>query len=219
MSAGSLPDFPSPGRRRFRAKRQRRPWGTIVIVGSLVMLVAALASYFAIKGFPVLEPPGGHQAPTAAPSHESREFNYRFVFPDSAWKQDNQARVHVKANLLAMRRTNPDAWFALAARDFKTQTPDKTKVTEEGVKRLEGYFQQFEWDPAPDGSLSGQPAWVVNFQGKVDNTLMKGECYILTHENMTYWFTTWCAAKDYSRLSSEWARIRDGFSLLDDPGN
>src|SRR5438445_5099293 len=171
MSAGSLPDFQMPGRRPFRPKTKRRPWGTILLVGSAVMLVAALSAYFAIKGFPVLEPPGGQKAPSAVQPHESREFNYRFVFPSGSWKQDNEARVHVKANLLAMRRTNPDAWFALAARDFKTQTPDKTKVTEEAVKRLEGYFQQFEWDPAPDGSLSGRPAWVVKFQGKVDNSL------------------------------------------------
>jgi hypothetical protein len=219
VSAGSLPDFPPPGRRRFRAKGQKRPWGTILIVGFLVLVVVGLATYFAIKGFPVLEPPGGHETQTVTPTHESREFNYRFVFPDSAWKQDNQARVHVKANLLAMRRTNPDAWFALAARDFKSRKPDKTQVIDEAVKRLESYFQQFEWDPAPDGSLSGRPAWVVNFQGKADNILMKGECYILTHENMTYWFTTWCPAKDYSSLSSRWATIRNNFSLLDDPGN
>jgi hypothetical protein len=186
----------------------------MLIIGAVVILIASLAAYFAIKGFPVLEPPGGHEPPTAAPSHESREFNYRFVFPESAWKQDNQARVHVKANLLAMRRTNPDAWFALAARDFKNRTPNKSEVIDEALKRLGGYFQNFEWDPGPDSSLSGQPTWVVNFQGKVDNTLMKGECYILTHQNMTYWFTTWCPAKDAPALASEWAKIREGFSLL-----
>jgi hypothetical protein len=186
----------------------------ILIAGSGLMLLAALATYFAIKGFPVLEPPGGHEAPTASPSHESQEFNYRFVFPDSAWKQDNQTRVHVKANLLAMRRTNPDAWFALAARDFKSHTPDKTEVTEEAVKRLGGYFQQLEWDPAPDSSLSDQTAWVMNFQGKVDNTLMKGECHILTNKTMAYWFTTWCAVKDGAALASVWPKIREGFNLL-----
>jgi hypothetical protein len=219
MSAGSLPDFTPRRRRPFRAKRQSRPWGAILIVGGLVTLVAGLAVYFAIKGFPVLEPPGGHETPTVTPSHESREFNYRFVFPDSAWKQDNQARVHVKANLLAMRRSNPDAWFALAARDFKSRTPTKNEVIDESVKRLEGYFHQFEWDPAPDSSLSGRPAWVVNFQGKADNTLMKGECYILTHENTTYWFTTWCAAKEAPRLNSEWEKIREGFTLLNAKAN
>jgi hypothetical protein len=214
MSAGSLPDFTPPGRRPFRARPQRRPWGTILIAGSGLVLLTALAAYFAIKGFPVLEPPGGHEAPVAASSHESREFSYRFVFPDSAWKQDNQTRVHVKANLLAMRRTNPDAWFALAARDFKSHSPDKTEVTEEAVKRLGGYFQQLEWDPAPDSSLSDQTAWVMNFQGKVDNTLMKGECHILTNKTMAYWFTTWCAVKDARSLASEWPKIRESFILL-----
>src|SRR5260370_33059809 len=131
MSAGYLPEFRMPGRRPFRPKRQSWPWGTILLVGSAVMLVAALSAYFAIKGFPVLEPPGGHEAPSAVPPHESREFNYRFIFPGGSWKQVKEARVHVKANLLAMRRTNPDAWLALAARDFKTRTPDKNEVTQE----------------------------------------------------------------------------------------
>jgi len=214
MSAGSLPDFQMPGRRPFRPKPKRRPWGTILLVGSGVTLAVALSAYFAIKGFPVLEPPGGHEAPSAVPPHESREFNYRFIFPGGSWKQDNEARVHVKANLLAMRRTNPDAWFALAARDFKTRTPDKNEATTEAVKRLEGYFHGLEWDPAPDSSLAGQPAFVVNFQGKVGPTLMRGECYILTRGNMTYWFTTWCAAKDVASLTPEWPKIREGFSLL-----
>jgi hypothetical protein len=215
MSAGSLPEFLPPSRRPFRAKRQRRPWGTILLVVSGLMLLAGLALYFAIKGFPVLEPPGGHEAPSAPPVHESQEFNYRFVLPETSWKQDNQVRLKIKANLLAMHRTNPDAWFALAARDFKTRAPDKNEVTKEAVKRLEGCFQELEWDPAPDNSLAGQPAWVVKFQGKADNTLMKGDCYILVHQNMTYWFTTWCAAKDAPRLGSELNRIRDGFSLLE----
>ena len=85
---------------------------------------------------------------------------------------------------------------------------------EEAVKRLESYFHEFEWDPAPDSSLAGLPAWVVNFQGKADNTLMKGECYILTRQTMTYWFTSWCPAKYAKTVDSEWPRIREGFSLL-----
>jgi hypothetical protein len=87
-------------------------------------------------------------------------------------------------------------------------------VTEEAVKRLGGYFQQLEWDPAPDSSLSDQTAWVMNFQGKVDNTLMKGECHILTNKTMAYWFTTWCAVKDARSLASEWPKIRESFILL-----
>jgi hypothetical protein len=54
----------------------------------------------------------------------------------------------------------------------------------------------------------------MNFQGKVDNTLMKGECHILTNKTMAYWFTTWCAVKDGAALASVWPKIREGFNLL-----
>ncbi|HEV3204291.1 MAG TPA: hypothetical protein VGY77_07910 [Gemmataceae bacterium] len=184
------------------------------MAGMAVLVVAAVVAYFAIYGFPVLEKPGGKEPPKAPPIHESKEFNYRFVFPESAWKQDNQTRVNVKANLLAVKRSNPNAWFTLAARDFKSRTPDKQEVIDEAVKRLEGYFQELEWDPAPDGFLAQRSAWVFVFQAKADNTLMRGECHILKNKSMVYWFTTWCAAKDAPQLASEWPKIREGFSLL-----
>lgn len=199
----------------FRSRSKTLPWGTIVTAALAMIAIAVVVAYFEIKGFPVLEKPGGKEPPKAAQIHESKEFNYRFVFPESAWKQNNQIRMNVKANLLAMTRSNPNAWFALAARDFKTSTPEKAQVIDEGVKRLEGYFQELEWDPAPDGFLAQRSAWVLVFQGKVENTLMRGECHILTNKNMTYWFTTWCAAKEAPHLESEWSKIREGFSLLD----
>jgi hypothetical protein len=36
---------------------------------------------------------------------------------------------------------------------------------------------------------------------------------------MVYWFTTWCPAKDAPQLTSEWPKIREGFSLLANKGD
>lgn len=194
-------------------------WGKIVSGALVLVLIVSVVAYFEINGFPEVEKPGGKEPPKATLPHESKEFNYRFDFPDGAWKQDNQTRMNVKANLLAMKRANPNAWFGLGARGLMNRAPDKTKLNDEAVKRLEGYFQELEWDHAPDGLLAQRPAWVIVFQGKSDNTLMKGECHILTHKNLVYWFTTWCAAQDAATLASDWPKIRDGFSLLDEGKN
>jgi len=198
----------------FRRK-SRLPWGAILVGGVVITVVAAPVVYFIVYGFPSLEKPGGKEPPRATPVHESKEFNYRFTFPDSAWKQDNPTRMNVKANLLAMKRSNPNGWFALAGHVYKNSAPQKNEVIAEAVKRLEGYFQELEWDPAPDGFLAQRAARVLVFQGKVDHILMRGECHILVHQNIVYWFTTWCAASDAAAMASEWQRIRDGFSLLD----
>jgi hypothetical protein len=197
----------------FRRK-SRLPWGTILVAVTVIILIAAPVVYFSLYGFPSLEKPGGKEPPRSAPVHESKEFNYRFAFPDSAWKQDNPTRMNVKANLLAMKRGNPNAWFALAGQIYKTAVPNKDQAIREAVKRLEGHFEGLEWDPAPDGFLAQRPAWLIVFQGKVDTMLMKGECYILPHKNIVYWFTTWCPAREAAVMASEWPKIRDGFSLM-----
>jgi hypothetical protein len=197
----------------FRRK-SRLPWGAILVGGVLMILIVVPVVYFSLYGFPLLEKPGGKEPPRATPVHESKEFNYRFTFPNSAWKQDNATRMNAKANLLAMKRSNPNAWFALAGHVYKTSVPEKAQLIDEAVKRLDGYFQELEWDPAPDGFLAQRPSWIIVFQGKVDNTLMKGECYILSHKNVVYRFITWCAMKDAPTMASEWSKLRDGFSVL-----
>jgi len=196
------------------SRKSKIPWGTILVAVTVIILIAAPVVYFSLYGFPSLEKPGGREPPQTVPVHESKEFNYRFAFAYSAWKQDNPTRMNAKANLLAMKRTNPNAWFGLAGQVYKTVVPNKDQAIGEAVKRLEGYFRELEWDPAPDSFLSQRPAWVIVFQGKVDSTLMKGECYILSHKNIVYWFTTWCPVKEAPVMASEWPKIRDGFSLM-----
>src|SRR5262245_12507413 len=108
---------------RQRSRRTRMPWGKIVAGALVMVLIVSVVAYFEIKGLPVVEKPGGKEPPRASQIHESKEFNYRFVFPDSAWKQDNPTRMNVKANLLAMKRSNPNAWFGLGGRGLKKRTP------------------------------------------------------------------------------------------------
>jgi hypothetical protein len=204
---------------KFRKLQKEQPWGMIVAAGLAVILILAVVIYFAINGFPVLEKPGGKERAATTSIHESKEFKYRFTFPKSGWKQDNDTRLHLKANCLAMKRSNPQAWFALAARDFKNHAPNKEEVTKEAVNRLEGYFKEVEWDPAPDGFLAEKPAWILVFQGKAENTQMRGECHMVAYKGMVYWFTTWCSFADAGALATEWPKIREGFGLLEGQSN
>src|SRR5260370_35870810 len=123
-------------------RKSRLPWGAILVGGVVITVVAAPVVYFIVYGFPSLEKPGGKEPPRATPVHESKEFNYRFTFPDSAWKQDNPTRMNVKANLLAMRRSNPNAWFGLAGHAYKTSTPEKTQAIGEAGKSFLSHFQE-----------------------------------------------------------------------------
>jgi hypothetical protein len=198
----------------YRMTNKGSPWGMIATFGFAVILAAGVIAYFVIYGFPVLEKPGGKEPPGSTQVHDSKEFKYRFVFPKEGWKQDNETRIHLKANCLAMKRTNPNAWFTLAAREYRARVPDKEEQIKEAVKRLEGYFHNLEWDPTPDGFLAQKSAWIIVFQGKVENTVMRGECYTLTNEGITYWFTTWSSASDAAMMATEWPKIRERFTLL-----
>lgn len=151
------------------------------------------------------------------PAHVSRDFNYRFVFPGDAWQMNDRLKVEVKANALAMQRTRPSAWFALAARDYKKSNPDAGKLTDEAVQRLGSYFTAFEWEPKTEIDLAGQKALRLIFQGKVNGKMMSGECCSLAHKGVAYWLTAWTTAEEAQQnagsIVTEFERLRKGFSL------
>src|SRR5260370_24570734 len=117
-----------------------------------------------VKAIPILHEKAEEKRPPPVSSHESREFNFRLILPKSPWTQDDQIRIHLKANILAMRRTNPTAGFALAARDYKTRSPRDSEVIEEAVSRLNGYFKNPEWEPANEGTLACRQALPIACQ-------------------------------------------------------
>jgi hypothetical protein len=167
-----------------------------------------------VKAIPILREKKQEKRPPPVSAHESREFNFRLILPKSPWTQDDQIRIHLKANILAMRRTNPTAGFALAARDYKTRSPRDSEVIEEAVSRLNGYFKNPEWEPANEGTLAGRKALRIVFQGSAGGSTMEGECCILIYKGIAYWFTTWALLGEGPQLGEEFNKIRDGFSLL-----
>src|SRR5207245_435318 len=106
-------------------------------------------------------------------------------------------------------------WLALAAQDYKRRTPGDSEVIEEAVRRLRNHFKQsLEYESAGNDELADRPAQRIVFQGTADNVLISGECYILKHGGMVYWFTTWARSTDAPRLRSEFAKLRCGFGVL-----
>jgi hypothetical protein len=120
------------------------------------------------------------------------------------------------ATLLTMRRTDPNGWLALAARDYKTRTPRDAEVIDETVGQLGEFFKNFEWSLKEDGELAGRRAQRLSFQGSVNHVLMRGECAVLTAEGFAYWFVTWGPAEFEKPSQREFAALPQGFRLEKD---
>ncbi len=204
-------------RGRHTGRSRRGVWLTLLAV--LVLGGAIGVGWWQFHSgapiLPVLSGTGG-QTPTGS-VHESSQFNYRFSLPPAPWQQVQDTRVAVKANLLAMRRTNPDAWMALAAQDYKDRTPRDAEVIDEIIRRLRGHFQEsLEYEPAGDAELAGRPALRIIFQGTVHDVLMSGECYLFRNRGLAYWFMTWAPSDHVQEHQKEFAELRRGFALLAD---
>jgi hypothetical protein len=202
------PDPASDGSRRYR--RRWRGWEKFVALGLLLAGVAA-GGYVA---WPWLRQQF-HRDEAARPKgqeHVSREFNYRFVIPPG-WESDSSLKAPLRANCLTLRRTNPNAWLALAAQDYKTNNPRDATVRYQAVERLDGYFKNLEYDAKPDTQLDGRPAQRLVFQGEVNEVRMSGECFVVVNKGIAYWLMLWAPAEQVARVTDELADLRQRFSL------
>src|SRR5438445_3326802 len=175
-----------PGPRRRMPQRSRRgAWLAALIVLVLCSAVGLAIWLYRSKWSIAVSYFGSGDPADTSKTHESTQFNYRFTLPAELWRTDDETRIAVKANLLAMRRSDPDGWLALAAQDYKRRTPGDSEVIEEAVRRLRNHFKQsLEYESAGNDELADRPAQRIVFQGAADNARIRRECYMLEDGGM-----------------------------------
>ena len=192
-------------------RRRARGWGKYAVLALVLAGIAGLV-VFIVSQLPEQEqeqatgPPGQK---VQLPLH-----NCQFIVPPAPWAQDISLRVPTGANLLTLRRRDPNAWLALAAKDYKTRTPRDAEVIDEGVRRLEGYFRNFQWEQKGDVDMAGQRAQHLIFQGEANEVRMSGVCYVLTARGIAYWLTLWTPAATADKEGAELRNMAERFSLL-----
>ncbi len=152
--------------------------------------------------------------------HVSDKFNYRYDFPPG-WKSDPDQRTAIGSNLWAIRRTEPDAWMTMMAREYTT-TPRDGQMFDEFSRRISPYFNDLVYEHHPDGQLAGQRAMRFVFRGKVkDVGPVVGEAYLMSYRGVGYALFTWSPADSVTIAAPEYDDLRQRFGLLDrrQPGN
>lgn len=141
---------------------------------------------------------------------------FRFKTPGNPWRQDKETQLGLKVNP-AYRRNDPSNVLALHFKDFKDRLPTDADMVDEALSKLRGYFAPFEWElkaKSDDDSLGGQPTRVMIFEGSDPNQVpMAGECWMLAHHGVGYWFVHFGPSEQRDEISPEWEKLRQGFSL------
>lgn len=195
-----------------KGKRKRWPW--LVALGLILVAGGVAAWVFRDRWL------GGAPADDGdAPPVQSAALNYRFRYPRAPWAQDKGVERELGASF-AMRRSDPNAWFAVVVRDYKDRMPRDDEMLREAVARLSKLFKKRpEWELKDEDSFAGLPAQRLVFTAENNNSVpVSGECLMTAHLGIAYWFFGWTpSAADPSVLAAvqqEWGDVRQGFTLL-----
>jgi hypothetical protein len=148
----------------------------------------------------------------------SDERVFRLKLPRSVWKLDHGIKSGMKA-VVALQRTDPDAWLAVAAKDFGTRKPRNAELVKEGIEHLESYFgESLELsEKAEVKELAGQRAQRLEFKGQLKTVTWWGECYMIAHHGIGYWF--YLAAPTREEAQQEMIDLHkdnQGLALIDE---
>jgi hypothetical protein len=202
-----------------KKRRQPRTWKqwvkTGIKAGIVVALAGAGASWLINMAIPWYRKQLAYdnQGPSS-PSMSSPALNCQFTLPGKSWKEDPAARLFGVASVVALRRTEPNGWLNIAARDYKTRAPRDAELVDEAIERLGGFFKNVGWSQKSDDQVAGQRAQHLAFQGDANQVVMQGDCYILSSKGIAYWIALWGPAELAASSREEFDEVRRGFSLL-----
>jgi hypothetical protein len=149
------------------------------------------------------------------PGQDYRKYNFRYRAPDSPWTADQDLKLAMKVEF-AYRRSSPNRWLALVAKDYKDRSPRDSDLHDEIIPRLRAYFKDMEYGTPCNLEFAGKPAKVLEFQGQVNSVMMNGECVMLSNQGIGYWLLTWSPLVDKDEALQEWPALRERFSLMNE---
>jgi len=182
-----------PQRRSFSAAGEAGPLQTIIIAFICFVLLAGVGTMIYLRIT---------SKPSRAASRSAQQLgdhNLSFESPGEPWVIDEDTRAKVGPPMIvAFKRTEPEAYFAIGAKDYDTREPRPSDLRSSVDHFMDHQFDEVMRTPIPDVTFLGQPA-VVAFQfiGKLkDGTGIAGLCYAASYKGIGYWSLSWTGEKD-----------------------
>ncbi len=171
---------------RFRGPHQRSRKKVVlacvfvVVAGVLVLTFILLRDQLLGSKENHASGPGGSYNGEIRNLRNSQEKVFGVLGATSVWKLDSSLRSGLKA-VLALQKTDADAWLAVGAKDFGTRKPRDAELVKEGKEHLENFFgETLELAEKTDTTeLAGQTAQRLEFKGQIKQVFWQGECYLL----------------------------------------
>lgn len=177
--------------------------GSLAVLGVIVMVLLKWTS----------KPPigsGGYGGDGQVDS----TFNLRVETFPSGWDDDATTRETMQANVIGRKRTGPDAWLALVAKDYGKRNPRAADLNELMDYRLRQAVSVPEFQPLEGRTWMGQPALAVLFAGELDGIRIRGEAHAVGFKGIAYVCFTWCHEREWDAMQEELTSARDKVKFL-----
>jgi hypothetical protein len=212
------------GYARFKGARRSWGWPKIVATGVFLLVLAGVIAggiFFMLSYQKGLKdgPDGAFQVFHVGLRNLRHvdEKVLKLTVPKNVWELNPTIRTGLKA-LVAVERAEPDAWLAIAAKDYGMRKPRDAELIKEAMERLQEYFgETLELGAKVEGGelpgLAGQPAQRLEFRGQIKAVVWRGECHMLTRQGIGYWlFIASSSLEDAQHAFADLQKERLGFT-------
>lgn len=185
---------------RLREAPQYSVWSTAIAVGAFCVVLLVVLFGVLKRGRPSVDP-------TAEAFDERLNLKVQ-PFP-AGWEEDVAVRKPMDANVLGRKRTNPDGYVAVVAKDWVDSQPRAGELDELVRARLRQGVSTVEVQPVEGETWAGHPAQAVKFTGSIEDEQVRGEAYAIAYKGVGYAFFAWASEANWAGLRDELVGLRE----------
>ncbi len=178
-------------------------WMTILWVAGFCIVLGGVVAIVVMRGRPPVE---SNSDVTDA------KFNIKVEQFPQPWDSNSDAMKPPSANILGRKRSDPDAWIAVAARDWKDRQPRNGELDElmrTHLKGNESSFANIDFEPVEGQTWAGLPALSVRFSGTLDDAQIRGQAFAISYKGIGYAFYAWSAEGSWASVGEETISLRE----------